>query len=78
MGAFLAPATASSLRRQDAAAIDDVFEHQGGRWRLVHHHASHVLAPPADPFPNYAAGSAGPAAADKLLERDNRKWRAIR
>jgi ketosteroid isomerase-like protein len=31
-----------------AIVATNVFEHQGGRWRLVHHHASHVLAPPAD------------------------------
>jgi len=30
--------------------------------------------PPRD-FPNYAAGSWGPAEADALLERDGRKWR---
>ncbi len=29
-------------------------------------------------FPNYAAGSAGPEAADELLERDNRSWRPIK
>jgi len=29
--------------------------------------------PPRD-FPNYAAGSWGPAAADKLLEQDHRRW----
>jgi glucose-6-phosphate 1-dehydrogenase len=29
-------------------------------------------------FPNYAAGSAGPKAADALLARDGRSWRAIR
>jgi glucose-6-phosphate 1-dehydrogenase len=28
-------------------------------------------------FPNYAAGSSGPALADKLLARDGRKWRPI-
>ncbi|MBV9572125.1 MAG: glucose-6-phosphate dehydrogenase [Alphaproteobacteria bacterium] len=28
-------------------------------------------------FPNYAAGSAGPKAADALIERDGRKWRPI-
>jgi glucose-6-phosphate 1-dehydrogenase len=33
--------------------------------------------PPGD-FPNYAAGSAGPAAADRLIARDGRKWRPIR
>jgi len=32
--------------------------------------------PPAD-FPNYAAGSAGPAAADELLTRDGRVWRQL-
>jgi glucose-6-phosphate 1-dehydrogenase len=29
-------------------------------------------------FPNYAAGSTGPAAADELLARDGRAWRAMR
>jgi len=33
--------------------------------------------PPRD-FPNYAAGSWGPAAADELLTRDGRQWRACR
>jgi glucose-6-phosphate 1-dehydrogenase len=28
----------------------------------------------AGDFPNYAAGSQGPAAADELLARDGRKW----
>ncbi|HEY2068829.1 MAG TPA: glucose-6-phosphate dehydrogenase [Rhizomicrobium sp.] len=32
---------------------------------------------PSD-FPNYEAGSAGPKAADELLARDGRAWRAIR
>jgi glucose-6-phosphate 1-dehydrogenase len=27
------------------------------------------------PFPNYEAGSWGPAASDALLERDGRRWR---
>jgi glucose-6-phosphate 1-dehydrogenase len=31
---------------------------------------------PSD-FPNYAAGSSGPAAADALLERDGRAWRPL-
>jgi glucose-6-phosphate 1-dehydrogenase len=35
--------------------------------------ASH---PPAD-FPNYAAGSHGPPAADELLARDHRAWRSL-
>jgi glucose-6-phosphate 1-dehydrogenase len=29
-------------------------------------------------FPNYASGSAGPEASDKLLENDGRAWRKIR
>jgi glucose-6-phosphate 1-dehydrogenase len=33
---------------------------------------------PPDDFPNYAAGSIGPAAADRLIGRDSRKWRPIR
>ena len=32
----------------------------------------------ADDFPNYAAGSAGPDAADRLLARDGRAWLPIR
>ena len=32
--------------------------------------------PPAD-FPNYAAGSCGPAAADRLIQRDGRRWRDL-
>jgi glucose-6-phosphate 1-dehydrogenase len=28
-------------------------------------------------FPNYAAGSTGPAAASALLERDGRAWRPL-
>jgi glucose-6-phosphate 1-dehydrogenase len=32
---------------------------------------------PPDDFPNYAAGSTGPAAADRLIARDGRKWRPI-
>jgi len=27
----------------------NVFERAGEDWRLVHHHASHILAPPAPP-----------------------------
>jgi glucose-6-phosphate 1-dehydrogenase len=31
----------------------------------------------ANDFPNYAAGSAGPAAADRLLARDGHAWRPL-
>jgi glucose-6-phosphate 1-dehydrogenase len=47
-------------------------------WRVVDPLLKAWSAPPADAFPNYPPGSAGPLAADKLLERDDRKWRAIR
>ena len=47
-------------------------------WRVVDPLLKAWSLPPADSFPNYAAGSAGPTAADKLLARDDRKWRAIR
>jgi glucose-6-phosphate 1-dehydrogenase len=33
---------------------------------------------PPDDFPNYAAGSEGPAGADELLARDRRTWRPLR
>jgi glucose-6-phosphate 1-dehydrogenase len=29
-------------------------------------------------FPNYPAGSSGPAAADELLARENRRWRSLK
>ena len=32
-----------------AILATNVFERQGGRWCLVLHHASHILAPPTDP-----------------------------
>ena len=32
--------------------------------------------PPLE-FPNYEAGTWGPAAADELIERDGRKWRKL-
>jgi glucose-6-phosphate 1-dehydrogenase len=32
---------------------------------------------PPQGFPNYVAGSSGPAAADELLARDGRSWRPL-
>jgi glucose-6-phosphate 1-dehydrogenase len=32
---------------------------------------------PAPAFPNYEAGSWGPADADELMARDGRRWRRI-
>jgi ketosteroid isomerase-like protein len=36
-----------------AILATNVFEHQAAGWRLVHHHASHILAP-QDPGPSAA------------------------
>jgi glucose-6-phosphate 1-dehydrogenase len=44
-------------------------------WRVVDPILDVWKANPATGFPNYAAGSWGPRAADELLERDGRKWR---
>ncbi len=48
-------------------------------------HAWEVLTPilnawsktPAPEFPNYAAGTFGPEAADRFLEKDGRRWRTL-
>jgi len=45
-------------------------------WRVIQPLLDAWKAAPA-PFPNYAAGTWGPAEADELLARDGRKWRMI-
>jgi glucose-6-phosphate 1-dehydrogenase len=47
-------------------------------WKLITpiHQAWAAAPPPAD-FPNYAAGTWGPAAAIEILERDGRHWRRL-
>jgi glucose-6-phosphate 1-dehydrogenase len=42
-------------------------------WRVVDPLLAYWRSEPAD-FPNYAAGTWGPEAADELLDRDDRKW----
>lgn len=44
-------------------------------WRIVTPILDVWKAIPARDFPNYAAGSWGPAEADELLQRDGRAWR---
>ncbi|HEV2171907.1 MAG TPA: glucose-6-phosphate dehydrogenase [Candidatus Binatus sp.] len=44
-------------------------------WRVVDPILDAWQAKPARDFPNYAAGSWGPRAADELLARDGRQWR---
>ena len=46
-------------------------------WRMVQPFLDAWQTPPQDGFPNYAAGSAGPKAADHLLSVDNHVWRAL-
>jgi glucose-6-phosphate 1-dehydrogenase len=46
-------------------------------WRAVQGLIDSWARDPATDFPNYAAGSAGPNAADRLLARDGRAWLPI-
>jgi len=46
-------------------------------WRVVNPILDVWKALPPRRFPNYTAGSRGPAAADELMERDDRQWREI-
>jgi glucose-6-phosphate 1-dehydrogenase len=46
-------------------------------WRAVEGLLARWGRDPAKDFPNYAAGSSGPEAADRLLARDGRAWMAI-
>ncbi len=55
-----------------------LFAHRDGveaTWALMTPILEAWAAHPPGDFPNYAAGSWGPAAADALLARDGRKWR---
>jgi glucose-6-phosphate 1-dehydrogenase len=45
------------------------------QWAVVDPLLRYWQEHPAPDFPNYAAGSMGPAAADELLERAGRRWR---
>ena len=46
-------------------------------WRVVDALIKAWNAPPQEEFPNYAAGTSGPGAADALMARDGRMWRPI-
>ncbi len=46
-------------------------------WRVVQPVLDLWNSEPAADFPNYQAGSAGPAAVDELLARDGREWRPL-
>jgi glucose-6-phosphate 1-dehydrogenase len=47
-------------------------------WSVVDPILEAWKAPPSRDFPNYAAGTWGPEAADELLRRDGRQWREIK
>jgi glucose-6-phosphate 1-dehydrogenase len=46
-------------------------------WRVVQPVLDAWAAEPARQFPNYAARTDGPHAAEALLRRDHRSWRAL-
>ena len=46
-------------------------------WAIVNPIHDAWLDSPAPDFPNYAAGSWGPDAANDLIERDGRRWRRL-
>ena len=46
-------------------------------WQIVDPVIQHWAALPSANFPNYAAGTAGPLAADRLLEQGGRRWRSL-
>ena len=46
-------------------------------WQIVDPLIERWESIPPEDFPNYAAGTAGPAAADLLLARDGRRWRSL-
>ena len=46
-------------------------------WQVVQPILDAWAATPPKDFPNYKAGSEGPAAADELLARDGRAWRPL-
>ena len=51
------------------------FVEQG--WKMVQPLLDAWQKPPEDPFPNYAAGSTGPEAADKLLDASGCSWHTL-
>ncbi len=46
-------------------------------WRMVQPLLDAWAEPPSEPFPNYAAGSTGPAASDALLGNSGREWHSL-
>ena len=46
-------------------------------WQIVDPIVERWASDPPDDFPNYTAGSSGPTAADRLIQRDGRRWRDL-
>jgi glucose-6-phosphate 1-dehydrogenase len=46
-------------------------------WQIVDPIVERWQSEPPFDFPNYAAGSAGPPAADRLIQQDGRRWRDL-
>jgi glucose-6-phosphate 1-dehydrogenase len=46
-------------------------------WEIVDPIVKRWTSEPPRDFPNYGAGSQGPAAADQLIQRDGRRWRDL-
>jgi glucose-6-phosphate 1-dehydrogenase len=46
-------------------------------WQIVDPIVERWASERPNDFPNYAAGSTGPAAADRMIERDCRRWRPL-
>jgi glucose-6-phosphate 1-dehydrogenase len=76
-----APSTGYETLIYDCMCGDATLFRQGGGveggWEVVQPILDAWNGSPPENFPNYAAGSDGPAAADELLARDGRKWRPV-
>lgn len=55
------------------AREDEVFN----SWKLLNPILEKWGSSTCELFPNYAAGSWGPARADEMIAQDNRKWRIL-
>ncbi len=75
------PSTGYETLLYDAMTGDATLFQRGDNveaaWQVVTPVIDVWQALPPRKFPNYAAGSNGPAEADELLERDGRRWRSI-
>ena len=72
------PATGYERLLYDAMVGDTTLFHRWdtveSSWRIATPVLDLWASLPARDFPNYAAGSLGPAAADQLLLKDGRRW----